>query len=536
MTDQIIQEPKLKPNDNLWYVLATLNGEPSDHPLDDDTELETKNRVAWNCCMAMKMREELRAQLVKAGKHTIEELSSFSQEEQEAVNKAFVKRAPSSGSMALEDLLLQENIDFSNVEFDRPFSSDELIFPCDCRFSGAIFSHGASFQGAAFTNVSFEDVTFTGGAFFRGATFLGSVDFYGTTFSELASFSSATFSSSAFFHGAAFIKGEASFEGTRFSGQANFEGTRFCGQASFKGTRFSGQAIFEGTRFSELAIFEGTRFSELAIFEGARFSELAIFESARFSEPAVFESARFCGQASFVGVIFSGEVHFKGAIFGSTVSFENAELKRQTQFAAVKFRSRPPTFFGAKLHEGTAWWDVCWPDPPTKADEASYFVDAYERLKLEMDRLKKHGDELDFFAREQQCRRVVLGFWKGLPITVYGFLSDYGRSYVRPLLLLVALVFLEAISFVLWPSGIWSPEPFDLLPHGVWNPDLSHVREAIGISFANTFSVFGKPLVQPDVLLRLPDWLKAVSTFQTILGLVLLFLFGLGIRNRFRMK
>jgi hypothetical protein len=31
-------------------------------------------------------------------------------------------------------------------------------------------------------------------------------------------------------------------------------------------------------------------------------------------------------------------------------------------------------------------------------------------------------------------------------------------------------------------------------------------------------------------------WLKTVAAIQTALGIVLLFLFGLGIRNRFRMK
>ena len=59
------------------------------------------------------------------------------------------------------------------------------------------------------------------------------------------------------------------------------------------------------------------------------------------------------------------------------------------------------------------------------------FIDAYACLKLEMDRLKKHEDELDFFALELQSRRVLLGIWKGLPIAIYGFLSDCGRSYFR---------------------------------------------------------------------------------------------------------
>jgi hypothetical protein len=31
-------------------------------------------------------------------------------------------------------------------------------------------------------------------------------------------------------------------------------------------------------------------------------------------------------------------------------------------------------------------------------------------------------------------------------------------------------------------------------------------------------------------------WLKVFSALQTILGVILLFLFGLGVRNKFRMK
>jgi hypothetical protein len=63
-----------------------------------------------------------------------------------------------------------------------------------------------------------------------------------------------------------------------------------------------------------------------------------------------------------------------------------------------------------------------------------------------------------------------------------------------------------------------------------WNS----AAEAIGISFANTFSILGRPLIETDVLLGLPNWLKAVATLQTIFGIALLFFFGL--RNTFRMK
>jgi hypothetical protein len=62
-----------------------------------------------------------------------------------------------------------------------------------------------------------------------------------------------------------------------------------------------------------------------------------------------------------------------------------------------------------------------------------------------MDRLKKHEDELDFFALELQSRRVLLGPWQGLPIWLNGVLSDYGRSYALPFLLLLVVAAIGAV-------------------------------------------------------------------------------------------
>jgi hypothetical protein len=105
----------------------------------------------------------------------------------------------------------------------------------------------------------------------------------------------------------------------------------------------------------------------------------------------------------------------------------------------------------------------------------------------------------------------------GLAIALYGLLSDYGRSYVRPLCGLLITIAIGILPF-------W------------WH--LSGFFQAIGLSFANTFGVLGfrKDLIDPQVLTCLPGWLKAIAASQTIAGIVLLFLFGLAIRNRFRMK
>ena len=200
------------------------------------------------------------------------------------------------------------------------------------------------------------------------------------------------------------------FDSATFSGDADFAFATFSGDADFTGATFSGDAGFAFATFSGYASFAGATFSgSYADFDSATFSGNVRFDSATFSGSyADFDSATFSGNAGFI----------------------NVEMKAPTSFQRAKFFA-PPEFFGAKLHEGTVWRDVVWPKLPKDAEQAGLFVDAYERLKLEMDRLKKQGDELDFFARELQCRRVRLGFWRGLPIEAYGFPERLlGRSYM----------------------------------------------------------------------------------------------------------
>jgi hypothetical protein len=121
-------------------------------------------------------------------------------------------------------------------------------------------------------------------------------------------------------------------------------------------------------------------------------------------------------------------IRFDDASFVAESRFVNAVMKDETSLERATFKTEPPKFFGAKLHQGTVWRGITWPPLPKNKDEAGHFIDAYACLKLEMDRLKKHEDELDFFALEMQSRRVWLGTWTGLPIAIYGTFSDCGRS------------------------------------------------------------------------------------------------------------
>ena len=454
--------PKLKAKDNPCYRLATLYGQPAKR----DDEIAVKNRVTWNRWMASHITDATRASLLEARRWSAEELTPLSKGELQDIQSTIGQDIPNA-------------IDLSNTDFDRSFFSRGFVFPEFCNFAGAIFRALADFRGTAFV----------GASDFRGVTFARASIFYGATFGAHTNFDHATFA------------------GVTFSG------------ATFTGAYF-GDVCIMGDAYFDFAIF-----SEDVDFRRARFSGSAVFRHAKFDTYAGFERTTFTGASNFRSVIFSGPATFDRATFSEDVSFVDADLKGQTLFTRTKF-TKPPAFFGATLHEGTVWRDAAWPKPPIEDWEAGRFVDAYERLKLEMDRLKRHGDELDFFIREMQCRRVLLGFWMGLPIAVYGFLSDYGRSYFRPLSLLAATVLVGTFLFAVHLVGFSTPLLLDL----------PHTRQALGISFTNTFGVLSRPLIKPDVLLELPDWLKAVSTIQTMLGIALLFLFGLGLRNRFRMK
>ena len=235
-----------------------------------------------------------------------------------------------------------------------------------------------------------------------------------------------------------------------FSDRAVFVDARFCGGTSFGGAKFFDGAEFSGAKFSCEADFAE------ATFTSGIFSNVARFQCASFSGPAQFESVKFLCVAAFERANFSNGVSFLKSAFSSAAKFENANFSGATDFISAAFeesqqlrqRERQaklrlgsdiqdgtvPSSSGAKLHEGTVWRGIKkWPIAEGKADECrSTSSDAYERLKLEMDRLKKHEDELDFFALELQSRRVEQGLVRGLPIALYGALSDYGRSYVRP--------------------------------------------------------------------------------------------------------
>jgi uncharacterized protein YjbI with pentapeptide repeats len=226
--------PKIKAEDNPWYLLATLYGVPQSR----NDGLREKNWAAWNRYFVASLDEKTRALLIEEKRHPAAELTPFSQEE-----VAFAKRRGSATTLTLQPP--NSLVDFSNIQFDGDVDFSAYLFTRyaflgttfsgEANFDGATFSHGASFSGATFYGkANFASAIFFGVAGFNGATFSGKANFDRATFSSGTSFYGATFSGRAGFYGATFSSG-TSFDGAIFSGVAGFDRATFFGGVGFGG-------------------------------------------------------------------------------------------------------------------------------------------------------------------------------------------------------------------------------------------------------------------------------------------------------------
>ena len=177
------------------------------------------------------------------------------------------------------------------------------------------------------------------------------------------------------------------------------------------------------------------------------------------------------------------------------------------------------------MHEATEWHGAVWPKPPTKHD-AQQQVYAYERLKQEMERLKKHEDEQSFFRKELRARRGLLRTFSGGWFQNLGYqvMSGYGISTSKPLVWLIAIFAAGTFIFARAPLFCGSPMPSEL---------------AAKLSFANIFVFLPDKrelMMSSKIVECLSNTMQAISAVQSLLGIVLLFLLGLALRNRFRMR
>ncbi|MDE0303412.1 MAG: pentapeptide repeat-containing protein [Albidovulum sp.] len=559
------------PNSNPLYVLMTLHGEDQD-----------SNRKDWNAWIGQALTSVDREAVASSSGIDPEELDRWSElgDGVEAKFKSeWQKRNQPQPCPELPDPRL--GIDLSNVSFeaDTPCNSKGFIFTrcsfrnCQFRsesdFSNAVFLEHADFLNALFVErASFESTEFARGARFREAKFLRGALFETVRASSVVKsfqflgFEGAEFGRSSEQNGDISDAGSTEFRRVSFDCNTFFNGTKFyhdlvvreCEfnyntvftEAAFLGglivadTKFSRSTNFANARFMGETGFYGTVFEGTANFRSSIFRSCCIFRGGRFGNRAVFDKVCFNDVVTFHAVTFSGRCHFVETEFGSPETsgpcwsdFTDSVFMEPASFREARFRIRYPTLTGTLLHERTYFTaDArCWPvadnryarRPGFRCDRKQRIgalAAARENCAIIRHNLASQGlpdSSHFFFRREMRFAMQAASISQKILYGPYALLSDFGNSVCRPVIGFLAVVIAFAIIF-----HCLQPDPGPECP------------EAIERSLLNALSPFGSigqyfPNCTPN------QW-PLLSTTQTILSYVALFLVGLGLRQRFRLR
>lgn len=353
----------------------------------------------------------------------------------------------------------------------------------------------------------------------------------------------------------------------------DFYGHNFKEAIDFSSFVFPYSVNFQNAKFGYGVMFGNTTFSAHVIFDAATFSNGAIFENTTFSDQVWFICAKFNSDVWFDNTIFSGNVWFSQAIFDGFTSFNNAIFRSNSSFLAIEGKSHF-SFRNAKFHLAPDFNQAHFTEAPqfddadfSKALNHSQF-DSEVSLSSRWRALKRlaiqghdHERELVFFAEEIKSQRGIQdkafpnpvnyiinnnndSFWQGGARYWFGYfyqyLSDFGRSVMRPIFWLLVFGFLFQVLYLKYPIdserqeaiscdrseaatylSVRSALPF--LPSAIYSENLNQ-------SYA---CLYGKNSDKKD---NIPSAIVFITIFQAILSTVLIFLLLLALRNHFRIK
>ncbi len=523
-----------------------------------------------------------------------------------------------SGGASFDDARFEAGAVFTRARFDAAASFNRAGFAGIADFNEAAFATDAEFEHAHFTMPSdgplvttarFSRCRFGGRANFRETLFSGNANFSLTHFDSGMRFDEARFAGAADFAGIT-AKGIAAFARTHFAGEVSFSDTELDDEARFAEARFDAPAAFERAAFGDSALFRGAVFADNSSFEHAKFTSRAGFGGCAFAAPASFSGARFKSEADFAAVRFvRANFHrarfrapavFNGAVFSEDADFSGLRTDSALDLSGTSFTSAPD-FLNARLDEPPRLdnliiarpmrrfrrWDEGQRDPrPWLLRGMRVGRDARETVRLrQLRHLARagldHEHEGAFYAEELRAAR----FWRDRPLGrgagrfwlgwLYGGLSNFGRSVLRPLVLwalttvLFALVYLglrdapapqtATPAFPAWPEPLsWQGALEWLSGAGEWAFQMivnlyasgscvvgggSASAEVFYLSFKNSLfflpwesqlaaqRVYGCLYGLADGTSVVPLAASVAALAQNVIGLVLLVLVALGLRN-----
>ncbi|MGO9485308.1 MAG: pentapeptide repeat-containing protein [Rhodomicrobium sp.] len=189
-----------------------------------------------------------------------------------------------SSTANFEGFIFPGNASFYRATFKANAWFYRATFNGAAWFARATFKGNAWFDSATFNGAAwFARATFKGNAWFDSATVSGDARFARATFKSNAWFDSATVSGDARFISATF-KGDARFISATFKGDAFFRRVRFEAMASFTLVHFRQYAAFKDSRFGADANFIAIRGDRGFDMARAVFEVVPDFIQAHFEE------------------------------------------------------------------------------------------------------------------------------------------------------------------------------------------------------------------------------------------------------------
>ena len=255
-------------NSCVWYVLATIHGEPGQSP--NPRETQQRNREFWNSLMSRRVGPTLS---LLWPERRMEGLPRWGDEQE----RIAAELLPVRGFRRADVPDLNSTIDFSGVDFREETCFDGFVFAGPVAFDGARFGVGShSFNGAIFDQqATFDRAEFVGE--FSGSRML---------FSSLASFKGVKFRSNALFGNSRF-RTDPNFSNALFEQRAWFHGCTFGDAARFTDTEFRGVTDFDQVEIQNNCLFRGASFDgTVPRFFGATLPEYTDWHGAKWPKVA----------------------------------------------------------------------------------------------------------------------------------------------------------------------------------------------------------------------------------------------------------
>lgn len=343
------------------------------------------------------------------------------------------------------------------------------------------------------------------------------------SFSEInckkISLSKNTFHGQILFVSCVFDSTDIDFSYSTFNSGVNFFDSEFkYSNLNFRGSNFtSAYGFFWGVDLSTCFIeFRDANISNTAFdFQFARFKSIT-FDRAKLSKADIkFKAAHFNEHAEFSNLNIVNPL--KG------ISFRHARFEKGIDISSDNPLGVIPDFIGSKI-EGHFTFDSNILTLERSKDK--FFLksiniedgDRLCRLREISESNKNHQLSLKLFQMEMQAKRwhtYKLG--ASLLDCIYDTLCDYGQSIIKPSVCL--LFFMSTYVIYLIQA----------------NPEL--IQEAMLLSISKAIPFIGSAKDAGDSVkhLFLNQNNSVISIFYSVTCFSLLFLIGLGVRNRFRL-